>query len=595
MTSRPIGVSTSWNGAGVMTKQQPWWNGAVIYQLIVRSYADGNGDGIGDLQGLANRLPYLRWLGVEAIWLTPIYPSPLQDGGYDITDFKSIHPELGDLAAFHRVLIAAHSQGIKVVMDLVLNHTSTLHPWFQRARWAPEGSPERDVYVWSDDPKRYADAPVLFRHFESSNWEWDEVAQQYYLHRFLRHQPDLNYDSPLVQKEMLDVVDFWIERGVDGFRLDAVPFLFEAEGSRCEGLPETHEFLKRLRARVDSHGKDVLLLAEAIQPVEEAAPYLADDELHGAFNFALTAHLFASIASGTVEALRDCLQAAQNAVGGCRWALPLRNHDELWLGDGHLVPEDVIQTIRAGLHQGQGHWLNWGINRRLAPLLNGDPGSNRVMHALLYSLPGLPCLYYGDELGMGDWPGLRDRDPNRTPMAWTPGRNGGFSTAPDPLLVLPPITAPGYDYRVVNVEVQKQLPGSLLNWHRRMLTCRKLLPALRNGDFELLDCAHPGVIVYVRRNATMTVMVAANLSAAGASFRLDLSRWSGERTREVLWGCDFPPADADWFVYLAAHGFSWWLIGEVEETDSSSEDSGVQEDKFSPAPSGVLGSPTPAS
>ena len=595
MTSRPIGVSTSWNGAGVMTKQQPWWNGAVIYQLIVRSYADGNGDGIGDLQGLANRLPYLRWLGVEAIWLTPIYPSPLQDGGYDITDFKSIHPELGDLAAFHRVLIAAHSQGIKVVMDLVLNHTSTLHPWFQRARWAPEGSPERDVYVWSDDPKRYADAPVLFRHFESSNWEWDEVAQQYYLHRFLRHQPDLNYDSPLVQKEMLDVVDFWIERGVDGFRLDAVPFLFEAEGSRCEGLPETHEFLKRLRARVDSHGKDVLLLAEAIQPVEEAAPYLADDELHGAFNFALTAHLFASIASGTVEALRDCLQAAQNAVGGCRWALPLRNHDELWLGDGHLVPEDVIQTIRAGLHQGQGHWLNWGINRRLAPLLNGDPGSNRVMHALLYSLPGLPCLYYGDELGMGDWPGLRDRDPNRTPMAWTPGRNGGFSTAPDPLLVLPPITAPGYDYRVVNVEVQKQLPGSLLNWHRRMLTCRKLLPALRNGDFELLDCAHPGVIVYVRTNATMTVMVAANLSAAGASFRLDLSRWSGERARGVLWGCDFPPADADWFVYLAAHGFSWWLIGEVEETDSSSEDSGVQEDKFSPASSGALGSPTPAS
>ena len=576
-----------------MTKQQPWWNGAVIYQLIVRSYADGNGDGIGDLQGLANRLPYLRWLGVEAIWLTPIYPSPLQDGGYDITDFKSIHPELGDLAAFHRVLIAAHSHGIKVVMDLVLNHTSTLHPWFQRARWAPEGSPERDVYVWSDDPKRYADAPVLFRHFESSNWEWDEVAQQYYLHRFLRHQPDLNYDSPVVQEEMLDVVDFWIERGVDGFRLDAVPFLCEAEGSRCEGLPETHEFLKRLRARVDRHGKDVLLLAEAIQPVEEAAPYLADDELHGAFNFALTAHLFASIASGTVEALRECLQAAQNAVGGCRWALPLRNHDELWLGDGHLVPEDVIQTIRAGLHQGQGHWLNWGINRRLAPLLNGDPGSNRVMHALLYSLPGLPCLYYGDELGMGDWPGLRDRDPNRTPMAWTPGRNGGFSTAPDPLLVLPPITAPGYDYRVVNVEVQKQLPGSLLNWHRRMLTCRKLLPALRNGDFELLDCAHPGVIVYVRTNATMTVMVAANLSAAGASFRLDLSRWAGERTREVLWGCDFPPADADWFVYLAAHGFSWWLIGEVEETDNSSEDVADQQDKFSSG--GVLGASIPSS
>ena len=544
--------------------QQPWWNGAVIYELIVRSYADGNGDGIGDFQGLTARLPYLRWLGVEAVWLTPIYPSPLQDGGYDITDFQGIHPDLGDLAAFHRFRTAAHKHGIKVILDLVLNHTSTLHPWFQRARWAPKHSPERDVYVWSDAPDRYRDAPVLFRHFETSNWEWDEVAQQYYLHRFLRHQPDLNYENPLVQEAMLEVVDVWIERGVDGFRLDAIPFLFEEEGSRCEGLPATHAFLQRLRQRVEARGRDVLLLAEAIQPVEEAAPYLDDSELHGAFNFELTAHLFAAIASGRVAGLRQCLADAKVAVPGCRWALPLRNHDELWLGDGHLVSDAVVQTIRAGLHQGHGHWLNWGINRRLAPLLNGDPGSNRVLHALIYSLPGMPCLYYGDELGMGDWPGLRDRDPNRTPMAWTPARNGGFSTAPDPLLVLPAITAPGYDYRVVNVEVQKQLQGSLLNWHRRMLTCRRLLPALRHGDFELLECSHPAVIVYVRSSESMTVLVAANLSAAGASLRLDLSRWKGERTREVLWGCEFPPADRDWFVYLAAHGFSWWLIGEVE-------------------------------
>lgn len=543
---------------------KPWWKGAVIYQLIPRSYSDGNGDGIGDLQGLASRLPYLRWLGVEAIWLNPIYPSPLRDGGYDITDFKAIHPELGDLAAFHRFLIAAHRNGIKVILDLVLNHTSNLHAWFQRARWAPKGSQERDVYVWSDDPQRYADAPVLFRHFESSNWEWDEVAEQYYLHRFLRHQPDLNYENEWVQEQMLDVVDFWLERGVDGFRLDAVPFLFEAEGSRCEGLPATHEFLRRLRKRVESHNRDVLLLAEAIQPVEEASPYLDEDELHGAFNFVLTAHLFAAVASGRVKHLRHCLQAAQKAAPSGSWALPLRNHDELWLGDGHLVPEEVIQTIRAGLHQGQGHWLNWGINRRLAPLLNGDPRANRLMHGLLYSLPGMPCLYYGDELGMGDWPGLRDRDPNRTPMAWTPARNGGFSSAPDPLLVLPPITAPGYDYRVVNVEVQKQLPGSLLNWHRRMLTCRRLLPALRWGDFELLDCGHPSVIVYTRCSDSMTVLVAANLSSAGAAFHLDLSRWQGERTREVLWGCEFPPAASDWFVYLPAYGFSWWLIGEVE-------------------------------
>ena len=547
-----------------MDAAQPWWSGNVIYQLIVRSYADGNGDGIGDFKGLASRLPYLRWLGVKTLWLTPVYPSPLRDGGYDITAFNDIHPDLGDLASFHRFLTAAHGQGMQVILDLVLNHTSDLHPWFQRARWAAKDSPERNVYVWSDDPRRYADAPVLFRHFEASNWEWDPVAEQYYLHRFLRHQPDLNYANPWVQERMLEVVDFWLERGVDGFRLDAVPFLCEAEGTRCEGLPETHAFLQRLRERVDSHGREILLLGEAIQPVQEAAPYLAENELHGAFNFALTAHLFAAVASGSVRTLGQCLQEAQDAVAGCRWALPLRNHDELWLGDGHLIPDEVIQTIRVGLPQGQGHWLNWGINRRLAPLLNGDPRSNRLLHGLLYSMPGMPCLYYGDELGMGDWPGLRDRDPNRTPMAWTPARNGGFSTAPDPLLVLPPITAPGYDYRVVNVEVQKQLPGSLLNWHRRMLTCRRLLPALRSGGFRLLSCAHPGVIVYVRSTEAMTVLVAGNVTAAGASISLDLSDWDGERTREVMWGCEFPEASSSWFVYLPAYGFNWWLIGEVD-------------------------------
>ena len=547
-----------------MTTALPWWSGTVIYQLIVRTYSDGSGDGIGDFKGLSARLPYLRWLGVNTLWLTPIYPSPLRDGGYDITDFNGIHPDLGDLASFHRFLTAAHSQGMRVILDLVLNHTSDLHPWFQRARWAPKGSPEREVYVWSDDPTRYADAPVLFRHFEASNWEWDPVAEQYYLHRFLRHQPDLNYENHWVQEAMLEVVDFWLERGVDGFRLDAVPFLFEAESTRCEGLPETHAFLKKVRQRAERHGREVLLLGEAIQPVDEAAPYLADDELQGAFNFVLTAHLFAAVASGRTEQLGECLIEAERAVNGARWALPLRNHDELWLGDGHLIGDEVIQAIRVGLPHGQGHWLNWGINRRLAPLLNGDPRSNRLLHGLLYSLPGMPCLYYGDELGMGDWPGLRDRDPNRTPMAWTPARNGGFSTAPDPLLVLPPITAPGYDYRVVNVEVQKQLPGSLLNWHRRMLTCRRLLPALRHGDFQLLPSPDPGVLVYTRATEAMTVLVAANVSAAGASLSLDLSAWDGQRTREVMWGCEFPPASATWFVNLPPYGFNWWLIGEVE-------------------------------
>ncbi len=549
-----------------MAEKVSWWKGAVIYQLIPRSYSDGDGDGIGDLNGLLSRLSYLRWLGVEAVWLTPIYPSPLMDGGYDITDFKNIHPELGDLASFHRFLTAAHDLGLKVILDLVLNHTSFLHPWFQRARWAPRGSLERNVYVWSDDDKKYGKAPVLFRNFESSNWEWDEVAGQYYFHRFLRNQPDLNYENPWVQDQMLEVVEFWLNKGIDGFRLDAVPFLFEAEGSRCEGLPETHAFLRKVRKRVDSAGRDVLLLAEAIQPVAESAPYLEDRELHGAFNFALTANLFASIATGTTSNLRKCLEESQSLIPGSRWAMPLRNHDELWLGDGHLVPQEIIQAIRAGLHQGHGHWLNWGINRRLAPLLNGDPRANRVLNALIYSLPGMPCIYYGDELGMGDWPGLRDRDPNRTPMAWSAQRNGGFSTAPEPLLVLPAITSPGYDYRVVNVEVQKQLPGSLLNWHRRMLTCRRHLPALRVGEFELLESSHTGVITFVRSTKSMTVLVAANLSGAGASFYLNLDRWKGLRTREALWGCEYPLANKNWFVYLPSYGFGWWLIGEVEES-----------------------------
>ncbi len=550
-------------------RPEPWWKGCVVYQLMPRSFADSNGDGIGDLAGITSKLPYLSWLGVDAIWLTPIYPSPLKDGGYDITDFRDIHPELGDMTDLAELLEQAHRHDIRLILDLVLNHTSLLHPWFQRARWAPGGSVERNFYVWRDDDRSYAEAPVLFRHFEDSNWEWDPVAGQYYLHRFLRHQPDLNYDNPAVQEEMLAVVDFWLNQGVDGFRLDAVPFLFERDGTRCEGLPETHAFLKRLRARVDASGRNVLLIAEAIQPVRESAPYLADDELHAAFDFEITAQLFAAVAHGQCRELRNCLMHAQEQVPGCRWALPLRNHDELWLGDGHLVDDGVIETVVNGFPNARGHWLNWGINRRLAPLLNGDPRPNTLLYGLLYSLPGLPCLYYGDELGMGDWPGLRDRDPNRTPMAWTSERNGGFSTAPDPLLVLPPITAPGYDYRVVNVEVQQQLSGSLLNWHHRMLTSRRLLPALRQGAFELLDSHHPSVLCYARSTDGMTVVVAANLSATGASTRLDLGRWSGSRVREVLAGCEFPPASDTWFVYLPAYGFFWWLVGEPGSEASS--------------------------
>ena len=555
----------------------PWWEGSVIYELIPRCFADGNGDGIGDLDGLKQRLDYLHWLGVDAVWMTPICDSPLRDGGYDITDYKSVHPDLGDLQALDSLIRHAHALGLKVLFDLVLNHTSDMHLWFQRARWAERGSPERNFYVWRDDDKSYSEAPVLFRHFEDSNWHWDPVAGQYYLHRFLRHQPDLNYDNPQVQEAMLDVLDFWIDRGIDGFRLDAIPFLFEREGTRCEGLPETHAFLRRLRSRAKERceqlgREEVLLLAEAIQPVHEAMPYVADDELHSAFNFALTAHLFAAVAHGEVSALQNFLLEFRQLNAGCRWALPLRNHDELWLGDGHLVPEAIVDRVREGFPNAKGHWLNWGINRRLSPLLNGDPRPNKALHALLYSLPGMPCIYYGDELGMGDYPGLRDRDANRTPMAWTSERNGGFSKAPDPLLVLPPITRPGYNCQMMNVAVQKSLQGSLLNWHRNTLLSRRLLPALRYGDFQLLENSHPGVISYIRQSEEMTILVAVNLSGNPASTRLNLGAWQGQQVREVLGGCPFPVASEHWFAYLSAYDYCWWLIGDVEPESTSSSD-----------------------
>ncbi len=542
-----------------------WWDGSVIYQLIPRSFSDGNGDGIGDFKGLTNKISYLKWLGIDIIWLNPIYPSPLTDGGYDITDFKNIHPDLGDLSSFHRFITVAHEHKIKVILDLVINHTSYLHPWFQRARWAPKGSPEREVYVWSDDPNKYKDAPILFKKFESSNWEWDEEAKQYYFHRYLRQQPDLNYENPWVQKQILEVISFWIGKGVDGFRLDAVPFLFEKENSRCEGLPETHGFLKKIRKHIDKEEKNIFLLAEAIQSVKDTRQYIATDELHSAFNFELTAYLFAAIANGKVNNVKNCLNDSQKAISESSWTMPLRNHDELWLGDGNLIPQHVIQTICTGLPQGMGHWLNWGINRRLAPLLNGDARPNKLLHAVLYSLPGIPCIYYGDEIGMGDWVGLRDRDANRTPMAWTPERNGGFSSAPEPLLVLPSITSPGYNYRVINVEVQKTLPGSLLNWHKRMILCRKHLPALSNGDFHLLETNHPSILAFTRSNKTMNILIAANFSRTGTSFYIDLSNWGNIRTREVIWGSEFPHTSKNWFCYLPPYGFNWWLLGEVDK------------------------------
>ncbi|MGB7413894.1 MAG: maltose alpha-D-glucosyltransferase, partial [Thermosynechococcaceae cyanobacterium] len=455
----------------LLTDDPLWFKDAIIYEVPVRAFADSDGDGIGDFRGLTERLDYIQELGVTAIWVLPFFPSPLRDDGYDISDYNSVNPIYGNLEDFHEFLEAAHDRGIRVIIELIVNHTSDQHPWFQRARRAPEGSKERDFYIWSDTPTKYPEVRIIFQDFEQSNWTWDPVAKAYFWHRFYSHQPDLNYESPEVQKAIFEVVDFWLAMGVDGLRLDAVPYLCVEEGTNCENLPETHAFLKQLRQHVDQNFPNRMLLAEANQWPEDAVQYYGEgDECHMNFHFPLMPRLFMAIQMEDNFPLIDILQQTPHIPDNCQWALFLRNHDELTLEMVSDEDRDYMYRVYAQDTQAR---LNLGIRRRLAPLLGNNRRKIELMNALLMSLPGTPVLYYGDELGMGDNIYLGDRNGVRTPMQWSADRNAGFSKTNPQRLYEPIILDPEYHYEAINVETQRSNPNSLLWWMKRIIAVRK--------------------------------------------------------------------------------------------------------------------------
>jgi maltose alpha-D-glucosyltransferase/alpha-amylase len=546
-----------------------WYRDAVIYELHVRAFADANGDGIGDFTGLIRKLDYLADLGVTALWLLPFYPSPLRDDGYDIADYRSIHSSYGDLRSFKRFLAAAHQRGLRVITELVINHTSDQHAWFQRARTAEPGSVERDFYVWSDSNRAYADARIIFGDFETSNWTWDHVAGAYYWHRFYSHQPDLNFDNPAVEDAVLDVLDYWLEMGVDGLRLDAVPYLYEREGTNCENLPETHAALKRLRRHVDERHPGRMLLAEANQWPEDAAAYFGDgDECHMNFHFPVMPRLFMAVQRENRTPIVDIMEQTPDPPEGCQWATFLRNHDELTLE--MVTDEERDYMVRAYADDPRMR-VNLGIRRRLSPLLQHDRRKIELLNALLFSLPGTPVIYYGDEIGMGDNVYLGDRDGVRTPMQWSPDRNAGFSTANPHRLYLPVITEPGSHYENVNVEAQQHQSNSLLSWMRQMISLRRRLPVLGRGDIEMLDPENPRVLAFVRSMPNAApVLVVANLSRLAQQVELDLTRFVNHTPVEMFGRTRFATVqDLPYSLTLAPHGFFWLELEVPEHLDGA--------------------------
>jgi len=538
-----------------------WYKSGVIYEVHVRSFCDGDGDGWGDFAGLTAKLDYLRDLGVTAIWLLPFYPSPLKDDGYDIADYCDVHPRYGTLADFKLFLRNAHELGLRVITELVLNHTSDRHEWFQRARRAPPGSAWRNFYTWSDATSKYKDARVIFKDVEASNWAWDPVAKAYYWHRFFSHQPDLNYDSPEVQEEIIRVMDFWLGLGVDGLRLDAVPYLYEQEGTHCENLPPTHAFLRRLRAHVDQHYSERMLLAEANQWPEEAVTYFGQgrgDECHMAFHFPLMPRLFMALRMEDRTPILDILEQTPSIPETCQWALFLRNHDELTLEMVTDEERDYMYRMYAHVHEAR---LNLGIRRRLAPLLGNDRKRIELLNGLLLSLPGTPVLYYGDEIGMGDNIYLGDRNGVRTPMQWSADRNAGFSRANPQQLYLPITLDPEYHYEAVNVEAQLRNPHSLLWWMRRVLALRKGWRALGEGRAEFLSPQNRKILAYVLRYEEETLLVVANLSRFPQSVELDLSAFKGHTPVELFGRTPFPDVGSRPFpLTLGPHGFYWFSL-----------------------------------
>jgi maltose alpha-D-glucosyltransferase / alpha-amylase len=549
---------------GIEAPRDPlWYKRAVFYEVLIRGFHDSNGDGTGDIRGLTQKLDYLHWLGVDCIWLLPIYGSPLRDGGYDISDFLTILPEFGDLGDFVELIDAAHKRGMRIIADLVMNHTSDAHPWFQASRSDPTG-PYGDFYVWSDTDEQYKEARIIFVDTESSNWTWDPVRQQYFWHRFFSHQPDINYENPAVQDAMLEVLRFWLDLGIDGFRLDAIPYLFEEEGTNCENLPRTHEFLKRVRKEVDSLYPDKVLLAEANQwPADVVEYFGAGDECHMAFHFPVMPRIFMAVRRESRFPISEILAQTPSIPDNCQWGIFLRNHDELTL---EMVTDEERDYMYTEYARDPRMKANIGIRRRLAPLLENDHNQMELFTALLLSLPGSPVLYYGDEIGMGDNIYLGDRDGVRTPMHWTPDRNAGFSNTDPQRLYLPVIMDPVNGYQVINVEAQMRSSTSLLQWTRRMIETRKRHPTFGMGSYDELSASNPSVLAFVREFGDDVVLCVNNLSRFAQPVELDLRRFEGRTPLELLGGVHFPRiGELPYLLTMPGHGFYWFQLATVED------------------------------
>ena len=552
-----------------LSDDKDWYKDALIYELHVRAFADSNGDGIGDFAGLIEKLDYLADLGVTALWLLPFYPSPLRDGGYDISDYWGVNPSYGTIEDFKRFLEAAHARGMRVITELVINHTSSDHAWFQQARTSPPGAPERDFYVWSDRADKYADARVIFQDFEVSNWTWDPIAKAYYWHRFYSHQPDLNFDNPAVHEAIFEVLDYWLEMGVDGVRLDAVPYLYEREGTNCENLPETHEFLRKLRAHVDAKFTNRMLLAEANQwPVDAASYFGNGDECHMNFHFPLMPRLFMALHSEDAFPIVDILNQTPAIPESCQWATFLRNHDELTLEMVTDADRDYMYRVYAAEDRAR---INLGIRRRLFPLLR-ERRRVELLNALLFALPGTPVLYYGDEIGMGDNIYLGDRDGVRTPMQWDSDRNAGFSKANPQKLYLPVIVEPEFHYEAVNVAAQQENPSSLLWSMKQLIAMRKRHRVLSRGKLRFLTPSNPKVLAFLREDGNERILIVANLSRNAQFTQLDLAEHLGSFPREMFGRSKFPEiADRPYPLTLGGHQVFWFALESNQATRASTE------------------------
>ncbi|PYX15078.1 MAG: maltose alpha-D-glucosyltransferase [Acidobacteria bacterium] len=538
-----------------------WYKDAIIYQVHVRAFYDSTGDGVGDFRGLAQKLDYLQELGINALWLMPFFPSPLRDDGYDISDYRSVHPSYGALDDFKIFLEAAHQRGIRVIIEMVLNHTSNQHPWFQESR-SSLNNPKRDWYVWSETDTRYRGTRIIFLDTELSNWAWDPVSKQYYWHRFFSHQPDLNYDNPAVREEMWNVMKFWLEMGVDAFRLDAVPYLVEREGTNCENLPETHAIMKDFRTRLDREFPGRMFLAEANQWPADLRPYFGDgDEFHMAFNFPLMPRMFMGLKLEDRKPITEILQQTPAIPENCQWCLFLRNHDELTLEMVTDIERDYMYDEYA---REKSMRLNLGIRRRLAPLLDNDRRRMELMNGILMSLPGTPIIYYGDEIGMGDNVNLGDRNGVRTPMQWDGGWNGGFSAADPEALYSPLMLNPVYGYQAVNVQSQKRFEHSLLSWMKRIIRARKSLPVFGRGTIEFLYPANHRVLAYVRQFGKDTILVVNNLSNSAQAVELDLRPYKGNILIEMFGRNPFPRiGDLPYLLTMGPYQFYWFRLRRI--------------------------------